>query len=92
MLHCVANGVSNSDTGRLAKRLGRGSNIEYKGKYGVCHCLQYMVTPTIDPWHHDILQLYVLPLMQWHPGAISQQDNSRPHTEEVCHKTRLQHC
>ncbi|GFY04885.1 l-Fucosyltransferase [Trichonephila clavipes] len=48
-----------------------------------CHCLQYMVTPTIDPWHHDILQPYVLPLMQWLPGAIFQQDNSRPHTERV---------
>ncbi|GFV83098.1 uncharacterized protein TNCV_2802241 [Trichonephila clavipes] len=35
------------------------------------HCLQYTVTPSIDPWHHEtqwyvrnILQPHVLPLMQ----------------------------
>ncbi|GFW78452.1 transposable element Tcb2 transposase [Trichonephila clavipes] len=27
----------------------------------------------------DILQPHVLPLMQWLPGAIFQQDNARPH-------------
>ncbi|GFV58738.1 transposable element Tcb1 transposase [Trichonephila clavipes] len=32
---------------------------------------------------HDILQPYVLPLMQWLPGAIFQQDNARPHTARV---------
>ncbi|GFV46400.1 transposable element Tcb1 transposase [Trichonephila clavipes] len=58
--------------------------------YG-CDCPQYMVTPSIDPWHHmkaqrhvhDILQPHVLPLMQRLPGAIFQQDNARPHTTRV---------
>ncbi|GFT07841.1 transposable element Tcb2 transposase [Trichonephila clavipes] len=57
----------------------------------LCHCLQYMVTPSIDPWHHmtsqsyvhDILQLHVLPLMQRLPGAIFLQDNARPHMARV---------
>ncbi|GFS75992.1 transposable element Tcb2 transposase [Trichonephila clavipes] len=33
---------------------------------------------------HDILQPHVLPLMQWLPGAIFQQDNARPHTSSSC--------
>ncbi|GFV74550.1 transposable element Tcb2 transposase [Trichonephila clavipes] len=32
---------------------------------------------------HDILQPHVFPLMQRLPGAIFQQDNSRPHTARV---------
>ncbi|GFY30456.1 uncharacterized protein TNCV_3522191 [Trichonephila clavipes] len=32
-----------------------------------CHCLKYMVTSSIGPWHHDIL----LPLMQWLPGTMN---------------------
>ncbi|GFT25878.1 transposable element Tcb2 transposase [Trichonephila clavipes] len=32
---------------------------------------------------HDILQPHVLPLMQRLPGAISQQENARPHTTRV---------
>ncbi|GFX58138.1 transposable element Tcb2 transposase [Trichonephila clavipes] len=32
---------------------------------------------------HDILQPYVLPLTQWLPGAVFQQDNARPHTAMV---------
>ncbi|GFW26953.1 transposable element Tcb2 transposase [Trichonephila clavipes] len=43
-----------------------------------CHCLQYTVTPSIDPWHHmatqpyvhDILQPHALVLMQRLPEAI----------------------
>ncbi|GFV40904.1 transposable element Tcb2 transposase [Trichonephila clavipes] len=35
-------------------------------------------------WYvHDILQPHVLPLMQRLPGAIFQQDNSRPHKARV---------
>ncbi|GFX36657.1 l-Fucosyltransferase [Trichonephila clavipes] len=56
-----------------------------------CHCLQYTVTPNIDPqrhmtvqWYvHDILQPYVLSLMQRLAGAIFQQDYARPHTAKV---------
>ncbi|GFV13608.1 transposable element Tcb2 transposase [Trichonephila clavipes] len=48
-----------------------------------CHCLQYMVTPSINPWHHDILQPHVLPLMQRLPGDIFQQDNARPYRRRV---------
>ncbi|GFX64518.1 l-Fucosyltransferase [Trichonephila clavipes] len=56
-----------------------------------CHCLQYTVTPSIDPWHHmtaqryvhDILQPHVLPLKQRLPEAILQQDNARPRTARV---------
>ncbi|GFV54294.1 transposable element Tcb2 transposase [Trichonephila clavipes] len=54
------------------------------------HCLQYTVTLSIDrgtitaQWYvHEILQLHVLPLMQWLPRAIFQQDNARPHTSRV---------
>ncbi|GFY13404.1 transposable element Tcb2 transposase [Trichonephila clavipes] len=32
---------------------------------------------------HDILQPHVLPLKQWLPGVIFQQDNSQPHIEKV---------
>ncbi|GFX13068.1 transposable element Tcb2 transposase [Trichonephila clavipes] len=32
---------------------------------------------------HYILQPHVLPLMQWLPGAIFQQDNAWPHTVRV---------
>ncbi|GFV80889.1 transposable element Tcb2 transposase [Trichonephila clavipes] len=35
---------------------------------------------TAQGYVHDILQLHVLPLMQWLPGAIFQQGNARPHT------------
>ncbi|GFX60798.1 uncharacterized protein TNCV_4977741 [Trichonephila clavipes] len=32
-------------------------------------------------WYvHDIQQHHVLPLMQWLPGALFQQDNARSHT------------
>ncbi|GFW77298.1 transposable element Tcb2 transposase [Trichonephila clavipes] len=55
-----------------------------------CHCLQYKVTPSTDPWHHDsqryvhdILQPHVLLLIQLLPGALFQQDNARPHTAMV---------
>ncbi|GFW79390.1 l-Fucosyltransferase [Trichonephila clavipes] len=55
-----------------------------------CHCLQYTVTPSIDPWHHDshwyihdILQPHVLALMQRLPGAIFKRENARPHTARV---------
>ncbi|GFU34514.1 transposable element Tcb1 transposase [Trichonephila clavipes] len=56
-----------------------------------CYCLQYTVTPIIDSCHHmtaqrydhDILQAYVLPLMQRLPGAILQQENAQPHTSRV---------
>ncbi|GFT89889.1 transposable element Tcb2 transposase [Trichonephila clavipes] len=35
-------------------------------------------------WYvHDILQPHVLPLKQQLPGAIFQQDNTRPHTTRV---------
>ncbi|GFX98484.1 transposable element Tcb2 transposase [Trichonephila clavipes] len=47
-----------------------------------CICLQYTFTPSIDPWHqryvHDIL-----PLMDWLPGAIFQEDNAPLHTARV---------
>ncbi|GFV20539.1 uncharacterized protein TNCV_4143001 [Trichonephila clavipes] len=42
--------------------------------------------PSIDQWHHDILQPHVLPLMQQLPGAIFQQYNAWPHTRK-CQKT-----
>ncbi|GFU31457.1 transposable element Tcb1 transposase [Trichonephila clavipes] len=29
-----------------------------------CNCLQYTVTPSIDPWHHDSLAVY-----PWHPAT-----------------------
>ncbi|GFX20211.1 l-Fucosyltransferase [Trichonephila clavipes] len=55
-----------------------------------CHCLQYTVTLTIDPWRHmtsqryvhDVLQPYVLPLMQ-RQELFFQQDNAWPHTAKV---------
>ncbi|KFM75156.1 Transposable element Tcb2 transposase, partial [Stegodyphus mimosarum] len=40
-------------------------------------------TMTAQQYVHEILQLHVLPLMQWLPGAIFQQDNTRPHTAGV---------
>ncbi|GFU50984.1 hypothetical protein TNCV_4461771 [Trichonephila clavipes] len=40
-----------------------------------CHCLPYTVTPSIDPWHHEILQSHV--------GAIFQQVNTRSLTARV---------
>ncbi|GFU34486.1 uncharacterized protein TNCV_1992281 [Trichonephila clavipes] len=55
-----------------------------------CHCLQYTVTPSIDPWPHDspvfvhdILRPHVLLLMQRLPRVIFQQSNARPHTARV---------
>ncbi|GFU65634.1 uncharacterized protein TNCV_635571 [Trichonephila clavipes] len=38
---------------------------------------------TAHRYVHDILQPHVLPLMQWLPGAIFQQENTRPHTARV---------
>ncbi|GFX02533.1 transposable element Tcb2 transposase [Trichonephila clavipes] len=38
---------------------------------------------TAQRYVHDILQPHVLPLMQWLPGAIFQQDNARPHKARV---------
>ncbi|GFX08864.1 uncharacterized protein TNCV_761521 [Trichonephila clavipes] len=38
---------------------------------------------TAQRYVHDILQTHVLPLMQWLPRAIFQQDNARPHTARV---------
>ncbi|GFV49284.1 transposable element Tcb1 transposase [Trichonephila clavipes] len=38
---------------------------------------------TAQRYVHDILQPHVLPLMQRLPGAIFQQDNTRPHTARV---------
>ncbi|GFX40916.1 transposable element Tcb2 transposase [Trichonephila clavipes] len=40
-------------------------------------------TMTVQRYVYDILQPHVLPLMQWFPGAISQQDNDRPHTARI---------
>ncbi|GFX18201.1 transposable element Tcb2 transposase [Trichonephila clavipes] len=40
-------------------------------------------TMTAQKYVHGILQPHVLPLMQRLPGAIFQQDNSRPHTARV---------
>ncbi|GFX33762.1 transposable element Tcb1 transposase [Trichonephila clavipes] len=40
-------------------------------------------TMTGQRYVHAILQPHVLPLMQWLPGAIFQQDNVRPHTARV---------
>ncbi|GFV10348.1 transposable element Tcb1 transposase [Trichonephila clavipes] len=42
---------------------------------------------TAQQYIHDILQSHVLPLMQRLPGVIFQQDNARPHTARVSHKT-----
>ncbi|GFY04230.1 transposable element Tcb2 transposase [Trichonephila clavipes] len=36
-----------------------------------------------EQYVHDILQPHALPLMQWLPGAIFQQDNARPYTARV---------
>ncbi|GFV86389.1 hypothetical protein TNCV_1469511 [Trichonephila clavipes] len=41
---------------------------------------------TAQRYVHDILQLHVLPLMQWLPEANFQQDNVLPHMQG-CHKT-----
>ncbi|GFX88785.1 transposable element Tcb2 transposase [Trichonephila clavipes] len=38
---------------------------------------------TAQRYVHDILHPHVLPLMQWLPGDIFQQDNARPHTARV---------
>ncbi|PRD25954.1 UNVERIFIED_CONTAM: Transposable element Tcb2 transposase [Trichonephila clavipes] len=40
-------------------------------------------TMTAQWYAHDILQPHVLPLIQWIPGAIFQQDNARSHTARV---------
>ncbi|GFU69592.1 transposable element Tcb2 transposase [Trichonephila clavipes] len=40
-------------------------------------------TVTAQWYFHDILQSHMLPLLQRHPGAISQQDNSRPHAARI---------
>ncbi|GFX16394.1 transposable element Tcb2 transposase [Trichonephila clavipes] len=40
-------------------------------------------TMTAQRYVHDFLQPHVMPLMQWLPGAIFQQDNARPHTARV---------
>ncbi|GFY36887.1 transposable element Tcb2 transposase [Trichonephila clavipes] len=39
-------------------------------------------TMTAQRYVHD-MQPHVLPLVQWLPGTIFQQDNARPHTERV---------
>ncbi|GFV40648.1 transposable element Tcb2 transposase [Trichonephila clavipes] len=47
-------------------------------------------TMTAQQYVHDILQPYVLSLMQRLPGAIFQQNNARPQTARVsqdCHRT-----
>ncbi|GFY33312.1 transposable element Tcb2 transposase [Trichonephila clavipes] len=38
---------------------------------------------TAQRYVHDILQPHVLPLMQWLPGAIFQQDNAWARTSRV---------
>ncbi|GFV68287.1 transposable element Tcb1 transposase [Trichonephila clavipes] len=43
---------------------------------------------TAQRYVHDILHTYVLPLMQWLPGAIFQQDNARPNTARVSQDCR----
>ncbi|GFV93091.1 uncharacterized protein TNCV_2551821 [Trichonephila clavipes] len=55
-----------------------------------CHCLQYAVSPSIDPWHRDSPAL-----CPWHPATTCvsnhamaprshfQQDNAQPHTTRV---------
>ncbi|GFX46770.1 transposable element Tcb1 transposase [Trichonephila clavipes] len=53
-----------------------------------CHCLQYTVIPSIDPWHLDNPAVYPR-----HPAStcvathaticIFQQDNAWPHTARV---------
>ncbi|GFW09570.1 transposable element Tcb2 transposase [Trichonephila clavipes] len=40
-------------------------------------------TMSAQRYVHDILQPHVLPLMQWLPGALFQQDNARPHMARV---------
>ncbi|GFU16362.1 transposable element Tcb1 transposase [Trichonephila clavipes] len=40
-------------------------------------------TMTVQRYVHDILQQYVLPLMQRLPRAIVQKDNDRRHTPRV---------
>ncbi|GFT57230.1 uncharacterized protein TNCV_1692351 [Trichonephila clavipes] len=40
-------------------------------------------TMTAQRYAHDILQPHVLPLMQWLPGAIFEQENARPHMARV---------
>ncbi|GFX30459.1 transposable element Tcb2 transposase [Trichonephila clavipes] len=57
---------------------------------GCCSCIQYTVTPSIDPWRHDSPEVcpwhpetLCVALMQRFPGAIFQQDNARPHTARV---------
>ncbi|GFV14941.1 transposable element Tcb2 transposase [Trichonephila clavipes] len=42
-------------------------------------------TMTAERYVHDILQPFMLPLMQRLSGAIFQQDNVRPHTARVSH-------
>ncbi|GFU71088.1 uncharacterized protein TNCV_1216131 [Trichonephila clavipes] len=42
----------------------------------------------VAQWYvHEIPQPHMLSLMQRLPGAIFQQDNARPYTARVCHKT-----
>ncbi|GFV54520.1 transposable element Tcb2 transposase [Trichonephila clavipes] len=38
---------------------------------------------TVPRYFHDIMQPHVLPLIQWLPGAIFQQDNVRPYMAGV---------
>ncbi|GFX50829.1 transposable element Tcb2 transposase [Trichonephila clavipes] len=40
-------------------------------------------TMTAQRYVHDILQPHVLPLMQWLPGTLFQQDNALPHMARV---------
>ncbi|GFT74337.1 transposable element Tcb2 transposase [Trichonephila clavipes] len=52
------------------------------GSFPTIHGI-YHVTMTTQRYVYDILQTHVLPLMQWLPGSIFQQDNDRPHTARV---------
>ncbi|GFV39038.1 transposable element Tcb2 transposase [Trichonephila clavipes] len=40
-------------------------------------------TMTAQRYVYDILQPHVFPLMQWLPGVLFEQDNSRPHTARL---------
>ncbi|GFW67641.1 transposable element Tcb2 transposase [Trichonephila clavipes] len=43
-----------------------------------CHCLQYTVTPIIDPWHHMPAQQYVHAILQPH-GVATHATAPRSH-------------
>ncbi|GFW75896.1 transposable element Tcb2 transposase [Trichonephila clavipes] len=66
-------------TARTARMRVRGA-IAYNTRSSL---VLIRVTMTAQRHVHGILQPLVLPLMQWLPGAIFQQDNARPHTARV---------